>query len=758
MDEQLQPSNQDGHADQPAALSSEQHIPRHSSRAAGTASSAEQLLTPPPAPTLNEYPKNFSWEGFAQPEPTEGTPSKAPHFGRIGILNITPNLENGYAPRLELGEAFTASANVFIEGRSIVGADAVLRNPRGRVHASRRMSLKNAGLDEFEVVLRAGKPSNVLPWDKKFTSLKHKLGTWSLIIEGWEDVFAEWFHDARIKVSLDDDIYNTLIHGAQIIESWMNSRDSHLSDDERKTLSKAVRHLQDESAAPLERFDEAMSAKLLELHELKPYRTHITKSEPIPLTVERPHSSAVAWYQFFPRSEGAYHDPETHELVPGTFKTAISGLERAKAQGFNVAYLPPIFPIGTTNRKGRDGALKADPDDPGSPWGIGSELGGHDTLNPQLGSMEDFRAFVAASHRLGIEVALDFALQCSPDHPWVKEHPQWFRHNPDGSIAFAENPPKKYQDIYPLDFDDDETGIRKEVVRILEHWISEGVTVFRVDNPHTKPVRFWQSVIAEVNRAHPEVLFLAEAFTRPSMMRALSYAGFTQSHSYFPWRNTKQELNDYLYEVSGAGSQEGFHQHNTFWPTTPDILTDFIRDNGIAGHAIRAILAALGSPSWGIYSGYELIENEQRIGSEEQAHNEKYEIKARDWSEASEFGISELLTRLNEIRGEHECLHSFHTLSVHGTDSDSIVAFSRYIPAELSSNGKPDAVIVVVNLDGHDAHQATVNLDLNALGLDEDAHFTVHEELTGQDFEWGRSNYVSLAPWSDVAHILTVRY
>lgn len=265
------------------------------------------------------------------------------------------------------------------------------------------------------------------------------------------------------------------------------------------------------------------------------------------------------------------------------------GLERAAAEGFDIVYLPPIFPIGVTNRKGRNNSLIAGPDDPGSPFGIGSELGGHDTVDPLLGTMDDFKALCQRAHELGLEIALDFALQCSPDHPWVKAHPAWFKHKPDDTIAFAENPPKKYQDIYPIDFNADMAGIEKEVERIMNLWIEAGVTIFRIDNPHTKPVRFWQDVIAAVTKKHPEILFLAEAFTRPGMMRALSYVGFTQSHCYFPWRNTKEELEEYLPTTNG---DDGYYQHNTFWPTTPDILTAYVRDNGIAGHCVRAVLAA----------------------------------------------------------------------------------------------------------------------------------------------------------------------
>ena len=468
--------------------------------------------------------------------------------------------------------------------------------------------------------------------------------------------------------------------------------------------------------------------------------------------MERPKSSFAAWYQFFPRSEGAYFDADG-KIVQGTLKTALSGLDRAKTEGFDIVYLPPIFPIGVTNRKGRNNTLIAGPHDPGSPFGIGSELGGHDTVDPLLGTMDDFKAFCDYAHKLGIEVALDFALQCSPDHPWVKQHPNWFRTKPDGTIAFAENPPKKYQDIYPIDFNADMEGIEAETERIMGLWIKAGVTIFRVDNPHTKPVRFWQDVIAAVTKKHPETLFLAEAFTRPGMMRALSYVGFTQSHCYFPWRNTKEELEEYLEETNGDG---GFYQHNTFWPSTPDIMTAYLRDNGIAGHAVRAVLAAMGSPSWGIYNGYELIENKQRPGFEEQIDNEKYEVKVRDWDEADKYGISELLTSLNKIRSEHPACRSYHNLHVLPSDDVGVVAFLRQTPAELTGTGKPDTVIVVVNLDGHNTHQSIVHIELPDFGFATDKPLKVRDELTEREFDWGWDNYVSLAPWADVAHVLTV--
>ena len=511
--------------------------------------------------------------------------------------------------------------------------------------------------------------------------------------------------------------------------------------------------MKDTSLTPEARLAAATSEPVAQLHLTNPLRDGVSPSQPQRFLVQRPESSFAAWYQFFPRSEGAYVDPETGKIVQGTLKTSVSGLERAKAEGFDIVYLPPIFPIGKTNRKGRNNALEAGPDDPGSPFGIGSELGGHDTVDPLLGNMDDFKALVAKAHELGLEIALDFALQCSPDHPWVKQHPDWFRHKPDGSIAFAENPPKKYQDIYPIDFNADMPGIEKEVERVLELWINAGVTIFRIDNPHTKPVRFWQDVIAAVTKKHPEILFLAEAFTRPGMMRALSYVGFTQSHCYFPWRNTKEELGKYLETTNG---DDGYYQHNTFWPTTPDILTAYVRDNGIAGHAVRAVLAAMGSPSWGIYNGFELIENKQRPGFEEQIDNEKYEVKVRDWSAADKYGIVELLTNLNRVRREHPKVFSYHNLTVLESSDPNILAFARYTPAELTGTDKPETLIVVVNLDGHEAHQAMVHLELPDYGIDPKWGAHIHDELTGRDFAWSWDNFVSLAPWADVAHIFTV--
>jgi len=695
-------------------------------------------------------------KGLAVEAPAPSIEANEPgQFGRINVMDITPAEERGIFPaRVELGEPFEMTAQVFIEGRTKVGATAIVRNPRGKETMRRAMTCVNPGLDRWTVMVKCGEHSDLKPWEDGYAAVKRQLGEWTVTIEGWEDAYVSWLHDARIKVRVMDDVDNALNSGAELLARWAETPDTGLTARDRKTLEKAAETMADQTLSAEDRLAAGDNPTIAALHETHPLRDGISPSQPQRFKVERPKSSFAAWYQFFPRSEGATIDPNTGKIIQGTLKTSMAGLERAAVEGFDIVYLPPVFPIGVTNRKGRNNTLVAGPDDPGSPFGIGSELGGHDTVDPLLGTMDDFKALCQRAHELGLEIALDFALQCSPDHPWVKAHPNWFRHKPDGSIAFAENPPKKYQDIYPIDFNADMPGIEKEVERIMNLWIEAGVTIFRIDNPHTKPVRFWQDVIAAVTKKHPEILFLAEAFTRPGMMRALSYVGFTQSHCYFPWRNTKDELEEYLPVTNG---DDGYYQHNTFWPTTPDILTAYVRDNGVAGHCVRAVLAAMGSPSWGIYNGYELIENKQRPGFEEQIDNEKYEVKVRDWSKAKQYGVAEMLTALNKIRRAHPAALSYHNLTVLPTSDPNILAFARHTPAELTGTGQADTLIVVVNLDGHNAHQSMIHLELSELGLPIDRPLNVRDELTGREFQWGWDNYVSLAPWADVAHILSVQ-
>jgi starch synthase (maltosyl-transferring) len=413
-----------------------------------------------------------------------------------------------------------------------------------------------------------------------------------------------------------------------------------------------------------------------------------------------------------------------------------------------VAYLPPIHPIGHTHRKGPNNTLDPGPDDPGSPWAIGSEAGGHDAIHPDLGTIEDFDAFVARANELGMEIALDYALQCSPDHPWVKDHPDWFRIRPDGSIAYAENPPKVYQDIYPLNFDSpDAPALYDACKAVLDHWIAHGVRIFRVDNPHTKPVRFWEWLIAAVKAEHPDVLFLAEAFTRPPMMRALAKIGFTQSYTYFTWRNGKPELEEYCNELAHSPSAE--YMRPNFFVNTPDILHAYLQYGGPAAFKIRAVLASTLSPTWGVYSGYELYEHQAvRPGSEEYLDSEKYQYRPRTWAQPSLAGY---LTRLNEVRRAHPALHWLRNLRFHLADSPDIIAFSK-------QTGE-DAVLVLVNLNPHETRDTFVHLWMPALGLDWDTGpFEVHDEITGQTWTWhGSSNWVRLDPHWEPAHVLHVR-
>jgi starch synthase (maltosyl-transferring) len=444
--------------------------------------------------------------------------------------------------------------------------------------------------------------------------------------------------------------------------------------------------------------------------------------------------------------------------------------------GFDVVYLPPIHPIGKVNRKGPNNTLVAGPEDPGSPWAIGSDEGGHDAIHPDLGSFEDFDAFVARAGELGLEVALDLALQCAPDHPWAREHPEWFTTRVDGSIAYAENPPKKYQDIYPLNFDNDPEGLSREILRIVQLWIGHGVRQFRVDNPHTKPVWFWEWLIGKVNQAHPGVVFLAEAFTRPAMMHALGRAGFQQSYSYFTWRNTRQEIEEYFTEVS---RQTAAYFRPNFFVNTPDILTEYLQYGGPAAFRIRAVLASMASPLWGVYSGYELFEHVARPGAEEYLNNEKFQYRPRDFAaaEATGHSLAPYLTRLNRIRRDHPALMDLQNLTVHATSDPATVAFSKHKTLAVPGTGsgartrtgaagatagvqEKDTIIVVVNLDPHSAREGSVYLDLDALELDSfnpDGTFTVDELITGASWDWGSENYFRLDAYFEPAHILHVR-
>ena len=437
----------------------------------------------------------------------------------------------------------------------------------------------------------------------------------------------------------------------------------------------------------------------------------------------------------------------------GTLRTASKRLDAIAAMEFDVVYIPPVHPIGTTHRKGRNNTLTPGEGDPGSPWAIGSPDGGHDAIHPDLGTLEDWDAFVGHAGEVGLEIALDLALQASPDHPWVREHPEWFTTRADGSIAYAENPPKKYQDIFPLNFDNDPAGIYAEMLRIVRHWIDHGVRIFRVDNPHTKPLRFWEWLLSQVHATDPDVLFLAEAFTRPAMMHALAKIGFHQSYTYFTWRNGVWELTEYMRELAGDAAA---YMRPNFFTNTQDILTEYLQHGGEPAFKIRVVLAAMLSPTYGIYSGYELCENVPlRPGSEEYMDSEKYQYRPRDWEAAARdgVGIADYITELNRIRRAHPALHRLRNLRFHYVDQPELMCFSKRVDGVPGRSGS-DTVLVVVNLDPHQTREATVWLDMPALGVDRE--FTVTDELTGESFRWGQANYVRLDPATRPAHIFTV--
>jgi starch synthase (maltosyl-transferring) len=474
-------------------------------------------------------------------------------------------------------------------------------------------------------------------------------------------------------------------------------------------------------------------------------RTHATAAErTLEVVVDRVQARFAAWYELFPRSQG------TSKETSGTFRDCIRRLPDLQRMGFDVIYLPPIHPIGRTFRKGKNNSLTAGPDDPGSPWAIGNEHGGHKSIEPSLGTFDDFRAFVAAAREHGIEIALDFAIQCSPDHPYVREHPEWFAHRPDGTIKYAENPPKKYQDIYPLNFDSANwAGLWQEMKSIILFWISHGVTTFRVDNPHTKPVRFWEWLIREVKRVHPEVIFLAEAFTRPPMMRGLAKAGFTQSYTYFTWRNTKEELTAYLTELTQTEVAE--YMRGNLFANTPDILHEYLQHGGRPAFKIRFLLAATLSSVYGIYSGFELCENVPvRPGSEEYLDSEKYEIKPRDWDQPG--NIKDFIAAVNRARRANPALQLYKNLRFHECFNSQIICYSKATP------DFQNAVIVVVNLDPHRPQDGFVHLNLAHLGLDPNQRFAVHDQITGAVWQWyGSHNYVRLDPHHEPAHLLVVQ-
>ncbi|MEU5103045.1 MULTISPECIES: alpha-1,4-glucan--maltose-1-phosphate maltosyltransferase [unclassified Streptomyces] len=652
-------------------------------------------------------------------------------IGRIPVLDIRPLIDCGRRPaKAVVGETFQVSATVFREGHDAVRANVVLRDPAGRSGPWTPMRELAPGTDRWGADVTPTAP-----------------GRWSYTVEAWSDPIATWRHHATVKIPAGIDTDLVLEEGARLHE---RAAGAVPKSDGREAVLRAVDGLRDERRPVADRLAAALAPEVAEVLGRHPLRELVTASRSMPLLVERERALFGSWYELFPRSEGA-RVAEDRRPVSGTLRTAAERLPAVAAAGFDVVYLPPIHPIGSSFRKGPNNALSAGPYDVGSPWAIGSADGGHDAVHPDLGTLADFDHFVARARELRMEVALDFALQCSPDHPWVNKHPEWFHRRADGTIAYAENPPKKYQDIYPIAFDTDFTGLVRETERVLRFWMSRGVRIFRVDNPHTKPVVFWEKVIGDINRTDPDVIFLAEAFTRPAMMHTLGAVGFQQSYTYFTWRNTKQELTDYLTELSGEAA--GSMRPNLF-VNTPDILHAHLQQGGRPAFEARAVLAATLSPTWGVYAGFELCENTPlRPGSEEYLDSEKYQLRPRDWAAAERAGrtITPLLTCLNRLRRRQPALRQLRNLRFHHADNDSVIAYSK--------RTGDSCVLTVVNLDPHHTQEATVSLDMPELGLDWHESAPVRDELTGETYHWGRDNYVRLEPGRPMApaHVLSLR-
>lgn len=652
---------------------------------------------------------------------------------RIPLVDGRPAVPGGFSPKAFVGEVVPFSVVAFREGHDLIGVQLRLTSPDGE-ESLHRLSPLLDGTDRWsaEVALDAQ-------------------GRWTFRFEAFSDDFATWAHAAELKVAAGVDVPVMAALGAELLTRAAAEKDRPLAQRKRLAADSAAL-LQGDGATTI-----ALStdAELARVFLERPLTTLRSMSAAHTLLVERTAAGVGAWYEFFPRSEGARRLKDG-TIKSGTFRTATKRLPAVAAMGFDVIYLVPIHPIGITNRKGRNNTLTTEPEDPGSPYAIGAAEGGHDAIHPDLGKPADFRAFVRAARGEGLEVALDLALQASPDHPWVAEHPEWFTTLPDGTIAYAENPPKKYQDIYPLNFDNDPAGIYQEMLRIVQHWVREGVKIFRVDNPHTKPLQFWEWLIATVNAADPDVIFLAEAFTRPAVMRALAAVGFQQSYSYFTWRNTKAELEEFLTTVSQETSD---YMRPNLFVNTHDILTEYLQFGGRAAYRIRACIGATASPVYGVYAGYELFENVARPGSEENIDNEKYEYKLRDWegAEAAGDSLAPLLRRLNEIRRVHPALRQLRNLSVHWSDDDSVLVYSKHLDAAFTGTGVADTLIVVANVDPHSVRETTVHLDTTIWGVPLGEPFEVEDLLTGAVWTWADHNYVRLDAFAEPVHILKVR-
>jgi starch synthase (maltosyl-transferring) len=643
---------------------------------------------------------------------------------RVVVEGVTPEIDGGrFAAKRAIGESFEVNADVFTDGHDALAADLLWRRESDPEWTA--VPMRALGNDRWS--------ASVTPTDT---------GRHVYSVRAWIDAFETWRRDTTKKHAAGLDVQVESLAGVELVR---RAAKAAVDEADAAILDAAITEL--EAGAVEAVLDDQPLREAMRRSGDRP--AAVDYERPLPLDVDRERARFSSWYEVFPRS--CADEPGRH----GTLADCRQRLDYVAELGFDVLYLPPIHPIGTTNRKGRNNALAAGPDDPGSPWAIGAAEGGHDAIHPALGDSDDLRALVAAASERGIEVALDLAFQCSPDHPWVTEHPEWFRHRPDGSIQYAENPPKKYEDIYPIDFSGKDWKRLWAALRdVVEHWVDHGIRIFRVDNPHTKPFRFWEWLIADVKQDHPDVLFLAEAFTRPKVMYQLAKAGFSQSYTYFTWRQTRHELIEYLTELTQTEVADFFRPN--FWPNTPDILTEQLQIGTRSVFTSRLVLAATLAANYGIYGpAFELGEHVARPGSEEYLDNEKYELRVWDLDRPD--SLRHAIARVNAIRKRHPALQHDRTLHFHRTDSDQLLCWSK--TERRPEDGDPgDVMVMVVNLDPHHTHAGWIELDLDVLGLDEDSTFQVHDELGGAHYLWrGRRNYVQLDPSAMPAHVMAVR-
>jgi starch synthase (maltosyl-transferring) len=679
--------------------------------------------------------------------------SDAPIDGRrrVFIDAIFPEVDGGRHPiKRVLGDRITVMADLLVDGHDQVAGVLLYRTagaPSWREEALRPQPPAQSPRSALAAQKSsAPAPAPAQPVEDRWCAsfVVDTIGRWEYTISAWVDTWSTWVWGLRRKLEARQQVEIDLRSGAALVAAAAG----RAGETDRAALQRLADGLSS-VGDPLTRATLALDSETAALMSAHPDRSAATTHDPaLSVTVDPVRAGFSSWYEMFPRSCG---EAGRH----GTLREAEQRLPYIAEMGFDIVYLPPIHPIGRTHRKGSDNSLTASPADPGSPWAVGGPEGGHLAIHPELGTREDFRHFLAAAHEQRLDVALDIALQASPDHPYVEQHPEWFVHRPDGSIQHAENPPKKYEDILPFDFAGPAwESLWREARGIFLHWIEEGVHVFRVDNPHTKPIPFWRWCIRTIKERHPQVIFLAEAFTRPKLMYALAKVGFSQSYTYFTWRTTKAELTEYMRSIVGSNVREYFRPN--FWPNTPDILPEHLQLGTRATFIARAVLAATLSPNWGIYGPpYELQEKLARPGSEEYAGSEKYQF--RSWDLARPDSLRHVLARLNQIRREHPALQRLEGVVFHETDNASLICYSRAVN-DSTSEAADGTILVVVNLDPHNRHTGWLSLDLDVLSIADEGRYQVHDLMSDARYLWqGRRVFVALDPEVMPAHVFRIR-